>query len=682
MSKSALFSLTAIAAMALAFPFSALSDMTGTVTLSNALNGYSLDAGATPGCTGDIVWAGNYINLWSPAPHVAGIYSIPGAGGVDEFNSLTEAALQNLTYSPPGTGAPATVNGVFAVKTNGGHYAKLLVTAVGTDSYGNINSVTLQYLTYGVNAGTPVVTQVQNNFSYLGVSPGSLFIIVGCGLAAPGSQAVLQDSTKGLPLTLNGASVSVTSGGVTTEAALYYATPTALAAVMPSNMPPGPASVTVTYNSQSNTPEAFTLEWTSFGFASSGFFGSGQVASAIATDANYQLLTPTHSASPGQVITFWGSGLGASTADSDTTYTPTPHGISVAELPLQVLIGGIPAPILYQGRNGYPGLDQVNVTVPPDVPPGCAVSVVAINSNYQIISNSVTLPVAAGGGACIDPIFAIGPTQAASLSGKSSVNVAMLSIQESTVDGIYFGNSGIAEADFLTEGGGALPSDATGNWPPVSLGSCIVGWPANFLPPVPALLWLGYSARLDAGAMTLTGPGGTQPFADIFGAYSQVYGVSLTPGSSAFPATGGSFSIAAPGGKDIGAFSTTLSFPLLENFNGLQASAPIVIGRGGQTVTWTGGANNEFVTISGTNGYTGFACNAPASAGQFTIPPEALVPLATANTTMWPSGSSAAYATFALQVTTYPKPFTASGVDIGYVYGSATQYWSSEVTYY
>jgi hypothetical protein len=29
-------------------------------------------------------------------------------------------------------------------------------------------------------------------------------------LAAPGSRAVLQDSTKGLPLTLNGANVSVT----------------------------------------------------------------------------------------------------------------------------------------------------------------------------------------------------------------------------------------------------------------------------------------------------------------------------------------------------------------------------------------------------------------------------------------------------------------------------------------
>ncbi len=649
--------------------------MTGTATLSNASNGLSLDAGATPGCSGDIDWTGNYIVLASPAPHVAGIYGIPGAGGADEFNSLTEADLQGLTYSPGGTATPAVVNGVFAVKTNGGHYAKVLVTAVGADSSGLTNSVTLQYLTYGVSAGTPVVTQVQNNFSYLGVSPGSLFLIVGCGLAAPGSQAVLQDSTKGLPLTLNGASVSVTSSGVTTQPALYYATATAIAAVMPSNTPPGPASITVTYGGQSNTPEAFPLEPTSFGFAGTAF-------SAIATDANYQLLTPTHSASPGQAITFWGSGLGASTADSDTTYTAAPHSVSVPDLPLQVLIGGVPAPILYQGRNGYPGLDQINVTVPQGVPPGCAVSVVAINSTYQVISNSVTLPVAVGGGACSDPIFAISPAQAASFGGKSAVNVAMLSIQEGSIDGTYTGNSGIAEVDFFTEPAAALGSQATGAWAPVSLGSCIAGWPADPLPFVPVFLWLGYSADLDAGIMTFTGPGGTQRFAEIFGPSSRVYGVSLPFGSSLFPGTGGTFTFVAPGGKDIGAFSSTLSFPLLENFDLLQAGAPIAIARAGQTITWTGGTDKEFVTFSGTNGYTGFTCNAPASAGQFTIPPAALVPLATANTGIWPSGSSGASATFAIQVTTYAQPFTAPGLDIGYVYGSATQYWSSEVTYY
>ena len=74
--------------------------MTGTATLSNASNGLSLDAGATPGCSGDIDWTGNYIVLASPAPHVAGIYGIPGAGGADEFNSLTEADLQGLTSLP------------------------------------------------------------------------------------------------------------------------------------------------------------------------------------------------------------------------------------------------------------------------------------------------------------------------------------------------------------------------------------------------------------------------------------------------------------------------------------------------------------------------------------------------------------------------------------------------------
>jgi len=626
-----------MALLALAFPFPALPDMTGTLALTTTV---SLDAGATPGCAGDLSFGGNSIFLTPSPTYSAGIYLIPGTGGVDEFNSLTAATLQNLAYAPSGS-APATVGTVFAVRTNGGHYAKVLVTAASS------NSVTLQYTTYGVTAGTPVVIQVQNNYSYLGVAPGSLFIIVGCGLAAPGSQAVLQDSTKGLPLTLNGASISVTSGAVTMQPAIYYASPTQIAAVMPSGTVPGAASVTVTYNGQTNTPEPMFVAWSSFGFAGT----ATGVGPAIVTDSNYQLVTPTHSASPGQVITFWGTGLGAGPADSDVTYTPTPHGISVAELPLEVLIGGVIAPIQYQGRNGYPGLDQINVTVPQGVPTGCAVSVVAINSNYQIISNSVTLPVASDGGTCIDPLFAISPEQIASLSAKSTVNVGVLSLEQNT--GLALANLAMAQANFLTVPGSSLAQQATGTWAPVSLGSCIVGWPANSLPDTSGLSWLEYPG-LDAGAMTFTGPGGMQTMTESTSPLITAYAVELPQG--AFPGGSGAFS--AAGGKDVGAFSANLSFPLQEQFTNIQVGFPATaIGRGGYTLTWTGGSEDEFVTISGSNGYASFACNAPANTGQFLIPSYALVPLAGGNGDL------------AIGVATYPQPFTAAALDAGYVFG-------------
>jgi uncharacterized protein (TIGR03437 family) len=139
----------------------------------------------------------------------------------------------------------------------------------------------------------------------------------------------LQDATKGLPLTLNGASVSVTANGVTTQPALYYATATQITAVLPSATPAGAATFSVAYNGQASSSAPVNVSKTAFGFDSFYETGNGP---AVATDANYRLVTLTHSAIPGQAVTFWGSGLGASPQDSDTAYTTAPHVISVPGL--------------------------------------------------------------------------------------------------------------------------------------------------------------------------------------------------------------------------------------------------------------------------------------------------------------------------------------------------------------
>ena len=645
MSIYKLFPAVASALLALALPVSGLADMAGTITLS-ANSTYNLNAGSTPGCAGDIFWGGTSL---SPSG-AATLYSIPGAGGAAEFDSLTLASLQGLSYGIFGISNVA-VNDVFAVKTGAGSYSKVLVTAV------NGTSITLQYDTYGVTAGAPVLLNVMNNYSYSSVvAQGSIFVIVGCGLATPGSQAVLQDATKGLPVTLNGASVSVTVNGATTQPALYYATATQIAGVVPSATQAGVGSFSVQYNGQAGNSVTAGVGEAGFGFDSFYETGSGP---AVATDTSYELITPMHSAAPGQAITFWGSGLGASSQDSDIAYTTTPHGISVPGLPLQVLIGGVPAQILYQGRNGYPGLDQINVMVPAGVSTGCAVSVVAINANYQIFSNFMTLPIAAGGGACNDPLMGISPAQIASLSSKSTVNVGLLTIGQQ--NGVFV--AGAAEANFYTMPGSSLGAFLAGQYmglsPQVSLGSCVEGpgydnWFA----------WLSASqlATLDAGALTVTGPGGTTALTEKVGAPAE-YLASLPVADGLWnPLTGGTFTFTGAGGKDVGAFTAALPFPIQETFTNIPMNTlPMNIPIGGQTITWTGGSAGEFVTILGINGNGNFACNAPAAAGQFTIPPEVLVPLGNAG----PGGS------LLVQVSAYPQPVSAPGLDAGYVFGFA-----------
>ena len=77
----------------------------------------------------------------------------------------------------------------------------------------------------------PTVTMVQNNYSFVlpdapnyGIAPGSLILIKGNSLVTPGSSASpLQDPSKALPTTLNGAQVTIAVGGTSVNPAFYYA---------------------------------------------------------------------------------------------------------------------------------------------------------------------------------------------------------------------------------------------------------------------------------------------------------------------------------------------------------------------------------------------------------------------------------------------------------------------------
>src|ERR1039458_5874292 len=89
-----------------------------------------------------------------------------------------------------------------------------------------------------LHAQAPSVTLLYNNYSgtkpglpNYGISPGSLFVIVGSNLATT------SNTSEVFPLTtnLNGTSVSVTVGGTTTQPHLYYVLPTQIAAVLPEN---------------------------------------------------------------------------------------------------------------------------------------------------------------------------------------------------------------------------------------------------------------------------------------------------------------------------------------------------------------------------------------------------------------------------------------------------------------
>jgi uncharacterized protein (TIGR03437 family) len=637
------------------FPLIAFADLTQTVTLSTSgQTNLNLDTGAASTSGGDIQWSASGITPQGSATAVnQTIFFLPSS-----FASQTEILVQlypgySKALIPASTLAPGAGIGstdfedLFYVHTNGNHYAKVLVTAETS------TTITLMFTTFGVTGsgsgtgGPPTIAAIENNSSYVapglpnyGIAPSSIFVVFGTGLADPGA-VVLQSSTApGLPLTLNGASISVTVNGVTTHPPIYYTSPTQLAAVLPASTPVGTGTITVTYKGVASNAAPIRVVAAALGI------DTYNTNSAVATDAvSYAILSYTNSGTPGENIVLWTSGLGADRGDSDNTFSSTPHAV---DTPLQIYIGGKPANILYQGSAGYPGVDQINITIPTSVPNGCWITLAAVSGG--VLSNIATLPINSGGGACVDPVNGLSGNQVAPL-GSRTLRTGLVDIGQT----MQLGVKGTTLSTFTD----AAFEKYTGIYTPanqVSPGGCIVNNPTP--------VTLGTITGLDPGNIQLTGPGGISlMLANQLGIKGAFYG---TLAAGAIPQTGGAFVFKGSGGADVGSFTSTLTFsnPLL---NWTNESAAATIDRSQDfKATWTGGNPGSYVFVTGvstlvatatTKAITiGFTCLAKADDGQFTVPSYILSAL--------PPGIGGV----GIQNDIY-EPLPASGLDIGMAQG-------------
>jgi uncharacterized protein (TIGR03437 family) len=610
-------------------PATLLANLSETIVLpqNTPLN---FDNGQIVSSGGDIVWDGHTI-----APRGTAVLHNNGSRGVASFEvlgqSLVEAQLRagNATPIPENLVVPGDL---FLVKSNGGHPAKAVILAnTGT-------ALTLQLTTFAVAPapGVPLVSQIFNNSSFLpfgysnyGIAPSSLFVVTGTSLADPGDPVLHSSEAPGLPLTLNGASLTVVVNGVTVRPALYYTSPTQLAAVLPAATPVGFGTITVTYNGQTSQPAPMKVVPTALGI--NYYYGNVGVATDNTTGA---LLTYTNTGVPGETIVLWTTGLGADPADSDTTLTLTPHAINT---PLQIYIGGVPATILYAGASPYPGVDQINLTIPAGVPTGCWVPLVAV-TNGNAVGNVVTLPITAGGGECVDAIDGYKGSQ---LGGGVTLRaglVVLLHVDTPKRDGTRdIQNS--TDAAFVKYSGLFTPTYQ------LSPGGCIAG--PVIASPIPKI------TGLDIGSLRLSGPAGLDiALPTQFG----IKGTFYSPLGANVLTTGGTFTFHGSGGADVGSFSVDLnvSSPLLAWTN--QSAAAQVDRSRGLLVTWTGGNPGSYVIISGGAGTqvgtpVKYNCMVSADAGRFTVPPSILLVL--------PDGDGSTLVQNQTMV-----PFTADGLDV------------------
>ncbi len=598
-------------------------------------------------------------------------------GAAWQATTATSTGGPWLTVSPAGGQAPAslTVLANPAGLPQGTYQGSIAVQAPGVNASSIATNVTLT-VTASVPGGPPEALSANNSADYgTTLAQGSLFVVFGSYLG-PGNLVAV--SSFPLPNMLSGTSVTVTSGSTTLNCPMIYTSTGQVAAILPSNTPVGPATVTVAYNgitSNSYSPAQVTVAKSSVGVFTVNSRGLG---TGVFTALDGTLKTYTNSAKPGDILTVWATGLGPIGTPDNVLPTAFPNFPNV-----QVWVGGQSANVVYAGRSGCcAAVDQISFTVPA-VANGCNVPVVVVSGGGS--SNTVSLPVSGSGGACTDT----GPTLPTSIltsaAAGQQVKVAAIAIGPALFQGNAGANQAMAKrlsaalhtqvsepdvaklkrafkarnpkairmamlkyasrwktldaktratiaaqlgqtqegalALFGGFGNEGVAAMIGGSQLPVA-GSCVV-LPNNY----PSGLGV-VNASLDAGpSLLLTSAAGSVTLKQTgAGQYRGLFGASVTGPDIPL----GAYTISGAGGKDVGAFSSTITVGSRLAISN-KSSLATVDRTQPLTLTWTGGVAGNYVLIMGNTPGTGrygdpyttpanFACAEDAGKGTLTIP--------------------------------------------------------------
>lgn len=671
------------------------------LAVTNAQINVEIPVDAAPGATTVVVGTSAPFNI-TLAQYAPAVYTANGTGtGQAAFASANHGPFKagdifaatalglGPTTPPVATGiatpspAPtttakitATVAGVQAVVA----FAGLLPAAVGAYQVNvtvpaNLPSGNLPLVITAGNAssqpdvtvpiaGLPAITSVMNaasgNVQALpngGIAEGAVFTIAGFGLG-PASLAVAPNPFTSTSLL--GTSVNVTVKGTTVAALMYYTSAGQIAGLLPSSTPVGTGTVAVTYNGATSAPAPITIVQSNAGIFT---IPSGGSSAAVVTFPDYSVVssivgspcggpnTACGAANPKDVLVLWLTGLGPVSAPDNSGPQPG----NMADLPLKLFIGGVQAPVSYQGRSGCCiGVDQIVFTVPDGVPTGCAVPMFIQIDNQ--ISNYTWFPVANGSRTCTPTSPVITP-DALTAVATGALTTTQIKLRRRPANNAQ-GSADRADAQFqkysVVPGMGPFLLSLVDAQP---VGTCYVLNDLNLDITQGAVQFV---QGIDAGpSLSLSGPNGNKVLAKTVASGQPTdYFLQIGPGYF----SPGTYTVTGTGGADVGPFTTTLSIPSVPVWTN-QTNVTTVTRANGLTITWSGGAS-QAVFITGTsftdaNQTTGaaFVCRAEGGPGTFTVPPSVLLAL--------PAAAASPNGGITFQAGPPPVNFTANGLTIG-----------------
>ena len=452
------------------------------------------------------------------------------------------------------------------------------------------------------------------------LAPGVVFVIFGTGL---GPSTIATAPAPNYPSTLGGTSIAFTSnsGGAPIQAGMVYTVASQVAGFLPSSVAPGTYNVTVSYNGTPSASQSVTVVARSLGIAASNSAGTGPAqatignvnggislvrltAGSVAFGGYTWTLGPAH---PGDTLVLWGTGGGADAAN-DTGGT---SGDQTAAGKFSISVDGTSITPLYAGTSsGYPGLWQINFTLPATIAADCFASLqVTAGGNG---SNYVTIAIAAPGQtSCTSSI----PPATLSKLDSGTGNVTMAGLVIGSIVGptteAYVG--GVINQ--YTVGEFLLPFTGP------KIGMCRVlqeTYAAGAKEPSAADL------QLDGGVLTLSSGGSRQTVTELSFPTGPTYNSNVTP------TPGATYTLSGAGGTGVGPFSVQTTFPasfVVTNFSSLTTvtrTQPL-------TISWTSSGVNTVLIIISTDTITTtqttevtVSCAVPASLGTYTIPAAAL----------------------------------------------------------
>jgi hypothetical protein len=304
---------------------------------------------------------------------------------------------------------------------------------------------------------------------------------------------------------------------------------------------------------------------------------------------------------------------------------------------------------LYAGAaSGYPGLWQINVTLPMDITPDCF-TFVQVSAGGEL-SNGVTIPIApVGQNACSDP--QLSQTSLAKLDSGGAITVAAFGIAK----------IGTATAVAAAESASGLVARFTSaEWSLTKsgprIGACTVydrTYPAAGKDPATAEGFLDAGARLSLSGPNLPSGAALVSTASPTG---PVYS-NLPPAGTL---VGGTYTLTGPGGTQAGPFTASTSFP--SSFTVTNWDSLTTIDRGKPlTFNWTGGGSDQVfilvstATVVGSNRHIAtISCYVEPGSGAYSVPPAALAYLQPAA-----ASGSTSIGTVAVEAISAPGMFTA-----------------------